>query len=229
MNEYNNYDNTVKYVSRMDFLSRVYAYVGIGLGLSALGAIGGNYLLPRLGSAYGVVMFGLIIAELVLAFVLGRGIGTKSTSAVKGMFIAYSLINGLTLSVVLAYYTTASVLMAFTTTAVVFVSLAIIGKTTSLDLSRFGTVLMTGLIVSIVVSLVNVLFFRASGLDLALCYFEILLFMGLTAYDMQMIDRYYSQSQNENYAIYAALQLELDFINLLVRVLRIFGTRRSDD
>ena len=145
------------------------------------------------------------------------------------MFIAYSFINGMTLSVIIAIYTTASILMAFITTSVVFASLAVIGKTTRIDLSRFGTMFVTGLIICIIVSLVNLLFFRASGIDMALCYIETLLFMGLIAYDMQMIDRYYSQSQNENYAIYAALQLELDFINLLIRVLQIFGTRRRND
>ena len=225
----NNYDNTVRYVSRMDFLSSVFAYLGIGLGLSAVGAVGGYYLLPMLGGAYGIVMLALVITELVLAFVLGRGLGTRSTAAVRGMFIAYSFINGLTLSVILAYYTAGSIMFAFITSSIVFASLAVIGKTTKLDLSRFSTMLFTGLMICIVVSLVNLFIFKASGIDMVLCYVETLLFMGLIAYDMQMIDRYYSQSENENYAIFAALQLELDFINLLIRVLQIFGTRRRND
>ena len=225
----NNYDNTVRYVSRMDFLSSVFAYLGIGLGLSAVGAVGGYYLLPMLGGAYGIVMLALVIVELVLAFVLGRGLGTRSTAAVRGMFIAYSFINGLTLSVILAYYTAGSIMFAFITSSIVFASLAVIGKTTKLDLSRFSTMLFTGLMICIVVSLVNLFIFKASGIDMVLCYVETLLFMGLIAYDMQMIDRYYSQSENENYAIFAALQLELDFINLLIRVLQIFGTRRRND
>ena len=225
----NNFDNTARYVSRMDFLSSVFAYLGIGLGLSALGAVAGYYLLPLAGRAYGLLMFVLMGAELAMAFMMGRGLNTRSTASVRGMFIAYSFINGMTLSVIIAIYTTASILMAFITTSVVFASLAVIGKTTRIDLSRFGTMFVTGLIICIIVSLVNHLFFRASGIDMALCYVETLLFMGLIAYDMQMIDRYYSQSQNENYAIYAALQLELDFINLLIRVLQIFGTRRRND
>ena len=225
----NNFDNTARYVSRMDFLSSVFAYLGIGLGLSALGAVAGYYLLPLAGRAYGLLMFVLMGAELAMAFMMGRGLNTRSTASVRGMFIAYSFINGMTLSVIIAIYTTASILMAFITTSVVFASLAVIGKTTRIDLSRFGTMFVTGLIICIIVSLVNLLFFRASGIDMALCYVETLLFMGLIAYDMQMIDRYYSQSQNENYAIYAALQLELDFINLLIRVLQIFGTRRRND
>ena len=225
----NNYDNTVRYVSRMDFLSSVFAYLGIGLGLSAVGAVGGYYLLPMLGGAYGIVMLALVITELVLAFVLGRGLGTRSTAAVRGMFIAYSFINGLTLSVILAYYTAGSIMFAFITSSIVFASLAVIGKTTKLDLSRFSTMLFTGLMICIVVSLANLFIFKASGIDMVLCYVETLLFMGLIAYDMQMIDRYYSQSENENYAIFAALQLELDFINLLIRVLQIFGTRRRND
>jgi hypothetical protein len=213
----------------MDFLSSVFAYLGIGLGLSAVGAVGGYYLLPMLGGAYGIVMLALVITELVLAFVLGRGLGTRSTAAVRGMFIAYSFINGLTLSVILAYYTAGSIMFAFITSSIVFASLAVIGKTTKLDLSRFSTMLFTGLMICIVVSLVNLFIFKASGIDMVLCYVETLLFMGLIAYDMQMIDRYYSQSENENYAIFAALQLELDFINLLIRVLQIFGTRRRND
>ena len=225
----NNFDNTARYVSRMDFLSSVFAYLGIGLGLSALGAVAGYYLLPLAGRAYGLLMFVLMGAELAMAFMMGRGLNTRSTASVRGMFIAYSFINGMTLSVIIAIYTTASILMAFITTSVVFASLAVIGKTTRIDLSRFGTMFVTGLIICIIVSLVNLLFFRASGIDMALCYIETLLFMGLIAYDMQMIDRYYSQCQNENYAIYAALQLELDFINLLIRVLQIFGTRRRND
>ena len=225
----NNYDNTVRYVNRMDFLSSVFAYLGIGLGLSAFGAVGGYYLLPGLGDAYGIVMIALVIAELALALMLGRGLSTRSTTTVRGMFIAYSLINGLTLSVILAVYTAGSIMFAFITSSIVFVSLAVIGKTTKIDLSRFGTMLFIGLLICIVVSLANLFFFKASGIDLALCYIETLLFMGLIAYDMQMIDRYYAQSENENYAIYAALQLELDFINLLIRVLQIFGTRRRND
>ena len=225
----NNYENAINHVNRMDFVSRVFAYLGIGLALSAIGALGGNYLLPLAGQAYPFLMFGLIGAELVLAFMIGRNLGEKSTNTVRGIFIAYSLINGLTLSVIFAVYTTASILMAFVTTAVVFGSLAIIGKTTKIDLSRFGNILIIGLVICLVVSLINLFFFRASGLEIALCYIETLIFMGLTAYDMQMIDRYYAQSENENYAIYAALQLELDFINLLLRILEIFGTRRNND
>ncbi len=225
----NNYDNTARYVNRMDFLSSVFAYLGIGIGLSAVGALAGYYLLPLAGSAYGFLMFVLVLAEMAMAFRMGRTLHSRSTASVRGMFIVYSFINGLTLSVILAIYTTASILMAFITTSIVFASLAVIGKTTKIDLSRFGSLFLTGLIICIIVSLVHLFFFRASGIDMALCYVETLLFMGLIAYDMQMIDRYYSQSENENYAIYAALQLELDFINLLIRVLQIFGTRRRND
>lgn len=225
----NNYDNTVRYVNRMDFLSSVFAYLGIGLGLSAVGAVGGYYLLPLLGEAYGFAMIIFAIAELVLVFVLGRNLGSRSTATVRGLFIAYSFINGLTLSVILAVYTAGSIMFAFITSSIVFASLAVIGKTTKIDLSRFGTMLLIGLVICVVVSLVNLFIFKASAIDMALCYIETLLFMGLIAYDMQMIDRYYAQSENENYAIYAALQLELDFINLMIRVLQIFGTRRRND
>ena len=228
MNDYQNYQE-IDRVSRPDFFSKVMGYVAVGLGLSALGALAGNYLLPMLGQAYMFAMLFFMVAELALAFVIGKNLERRSTSSVRTMFIAYSLINGLTLSVILGIYTGASVLMAFATTAVVFGSLCAIGKTTKVDLTRFSSFFMSGLIACIIMTLANMLIFRASGLDIALCYVETLLFMGLTVHDMQMIDRYYSQSESENYAIFAALQLELDFINLLIRVLEIFGVRRNDN
>ncbi|MBQ1775564.1 MAG: Bax inhibitor-1/YccA family protein [Erysipelotrichaceae bacterium] len=228
MNDFENYQE-INHVSRLDFFSKVMGYLALGLGLSAIGALAGNYMMPLLGQAYMFAMLFFMAAELVLAFVIGRNLESRSTAAVKGMFVAYSLINGLTLSVILSVYTAASVLMAFATTAVVFGSLCAIGRTTKVDLTRMGPFFMTGLVSCIILTIVNMLFFRASGLDIALCYIETLLFMGITVYDMQMIDRYYSQSESENFAIFAALQLELDFINLLIRVLEIFGVRRSDN
>ena len=193
----NNFDNTARYVSRMDFLSSVFAYLGIGLGLSALGAVAGYYLLPLAGRAYGLLMFVLMGAELAMAFMMGRGLNTRSTASVRGMFIAYSFINGMTLSVIIAIYTTASILMAFITTSVVFASLAVIGKTTRIDLSRFGTMFVTGLIICIIVSLVNLLFFRASGIDMALCYIETLLFMGLIAYLIRVLQIFGTRRRND--------------------------------
>ena len=229
MNEYNNYDyEQVNRISRSDFLVNVFTYLGIGLGLNALGALLGYYFLPMLGDAYSIVMIVLIVIELAMAFMIGRNLEGRSTSSVRTMFTIYSFINGLTLSVIIAVYTTASLLMAFVTTTVVFVSLAIIGKTTRFDLSSFGRVFIVGLVICIIVSTLNMFLFKATGIEVALCYVETLLFMGLIAYDMQMIGRYYGQSDNENYAIYAALQLELDFINLLLRVLQLFGVRKDD-
>ncbi len=227
MNEYNNFEQ-VNRISKSDFLTNVFTYLGIGLGLNALGAMVGYYFLPALGNAYPVVMMILVIVELGCAFMMGRNLEGRSVSAVRMMYTVYSFINGLTLSVIIAVYTTASLLMAFVTATIVFVSLAIIGKTTRFDLSSFGRVFFIGLLVCIIVSTLNLFLFKATGIEIALCYVETLLFMGLIAYDMQMIDRYYSQSDNENYAIFAAFQLELDFINLLLRVLQLFGRRRDD-
>ncbi|MBQ6216974.1 MAG: Bax inhibitor-1/YccA family protein [Erysipelotrichaceae bacterium] len=227
MNDYQQFQE-VRQLSRQDFFSRVMGYLAAGLGLSAAGAMAGNFILPLFGQAYMIAMLFFMAAELVLAFVIGKDLESRSTDSVRTLFIVYSFINGITLSVILSIYTAASILMAFITTAVVFSSLCIIGKTTKVDLTRFGAFFMTGLICCIILTLVNMLLFHASGLDIALCYIETLLFMGITAYDMQMIDRYYSQSESENFAIFAALQLELDFINLLIRVLQIFGVRSDD-
>ena len=228
MNDYQEFQE-IRQLSRQDFFSRVLGYLAIGLGLSAAGALAGNYILPIFGQAYMFAMLFFMAAELVLAFVIGKDLDKRSTASVKTLFVVYSFINGITLSVILSIYTPGSILMAFVTTAIVFGSLCVIGKTTKADLTRFGPFFMTGLISCIILTLANILLFHASGLDIALCYIETLLFMGITVYDMQMIDRYYSQSESENFAIFAALQLELDFINLLIRVLEIFGVRANDN
>ena len=225
MNEYYSQANQL---SKADFISRVMGYLGVGLGLNVVGAYFGNLLLPALGSYYPMVMLVLLVAQLAMAFMIGRNLETRSTNSVRIMFVIYSTILGLTISAIISQYTSASVFFAFGTTAVVFISLCVIGRTTNLDLSRFGNILRVGLIVCIIVTLLNFFILRASMVETVLTYFETLLFMGLIAYDMQMIDRYYANSENENLAIYAALQLELDFINLLIRVLEIFGRRRDD-
>ncbi|MCR4633353.1 MAG: Bax inhibitor-1/YccA family protein [Erysipelotrichaceae bacterium] len=225
MNDY----QEISRLSRPAFFNRVLGYLAVGLGLSALGAIAGNAILPMLGEGYMFAMLFFMVTELILAFVIGSKIDRYPTSTIRSLFIGYSLINGITLSVILAVYTTASILMALLTAAVVFGSLCMIGRTTKLDLTRMGSFFMTGLICCIVLTLANLWIFKASGLDIALCYIETLLFMGITVYDMQMIDRYYAQSESENLAIYAALQLELDFINLLIRILQIFGVRVDDN
>lgn len=223
----NNY--TDSYVAdKSSFLSRVFTYLAIGLGLGALGAFAGVLLLNVMGSAFLILMLVLMVVEIVLVIALSRNLESKSLSSVRGMFIAYSFINGMTLSTLLLAYTTVSVVFAFLTTAVVFASLAIIGKTTKIDLSKFSSLFMVGLIVCLVMTLINALFIRSGQMDIVMCYVETFIFMGLIAYDTQMIDRYYSQSNNENFAIYAALQLELDFVNLFIRILQIFGRRRND-
>ena len=223
----NNYTNT--YVNdKSSFLTRVFTYLAVGLGLGALGAFAGVLLLNIMGSTFVILMLALMVAELVLVVVMSRNLDTRSLSSVRGMFIAYSFINGMTLSTLLLAYTSTSVVFAFLTTAVVFASLAIIGKTTKIDLTKFGSLLMVGLIVCLVMTIINALFIRSGSMDIVMCYVETFIFMGLIAYDTQMIDRYYGQTNNENFAIYAALQLELDFVNLFIRILQIFGRRRND-
>ena len=135
---------------------------------------------------------------------------------------------GLTISWIFEVYTDGSILFAFVTSAVVFISLSVIGRTTKVDLSRFGSLLFFGLLSCIIVSLLNLFIFRTSMMELVMAYVETLLFMGLIAYDAQMIERYYSGTDNENYAIFAALQLELDFVNLFLRILSIFGKNKDD-
>ncbi|OJG12884.1 hypothetical protein RU94_GL001890 [Enterococcus asini] len=170
-------------------------------------------------------IWGLWILQLVLVAVMGRK-ATKNPALTMAGFVVYSLLTGLTLSVTLMLYSGATVVQAFLTATVTFAGAALVGMFIKRDLSmvgRIGMILVWGLIITM---LLNVFFFKSSGLDLVVSFIGVLVFTGLTAYDNQMIKNYYGQFQNvENTGIatFVALQLYLDFINIFLFLLRIFG------
>jgi FtsH-binding integral membrane protein len=146
------------------------------------------------------------------------------------MFIAYSVINGATLSILLLVYTMESIGMVFFITAATFGVMALIGYTTKTDLSKMGNILFMALIGLIIASVVN-MFMHSSGLQLIISYVGVLIFVGLTAYDTQKIKQmlYDQESADEGaqkLALLGALSLYLDFVNLFIYLLRILGNRK---
>ena len=143
------------------------------------------------------------------------------------MFFAYSIVNGLTLSVIFYAYLRSDITRVFFITAAVFGLMAAIGYFAKLDLTKLGNILMIGLAGLLMGSLVN-LFLKSSGFDYALTIFGIVLFMALTAYDIQKIKKLCTSSGLDPLVIglYGALELYLDFINLFLRLLRIMGRAR---
>lgn len=176
-----------------------------------------------------VLFWGLIIAEFGLVVWLSAAINRLSLSVATLMFVAYSVINGATLSVIFLAFTMSSITKVFFITAGTFGAMAAIGYTTKKDLSGMGKFLLMALIGLIIASVVNI-FMRSTGLELIVSYIGVLVFAGLTAYDTQKIKQMLMAAEDtgetaQKIALLGALSLYLDFINLFLYLLRIFGRR----
>lgn len=178
-----------------------------------------------------MVFYGLIIAELALVFVLSSMINKLSLLTATLMFVLYSVVNGATLSFIFLAYTASSITSVFFITAATFASMALYGYFTKKDLSSWGRILTMGLIGIVIASLVNI-FLHNSGLGLIISYVGVLVFVGLTAYDTQKIKQMMLEAPDagehmQKIALLGALSLYLDFINLFLMLLRIFGSSRD--
>jgi hypothetical protein len=215
-----------------DFIRRVYNWMALGLAVTAivaLYAVNSGLIFTLLGNP--MVMLLLIVGEFGLVIALSAAIGRFQSSTALFMFFAYSFLNGLTLSTIFLIYTKASIASTFFVTAGTFAAMSLYGYTTKRDLTSMGSFLMMGLIGIIIASFVN-FFFRSPAFYWLITYAGIAIFVGLTAYDAQKIKEMayagFSGSEDERKgAVIGALQLYLDFINLFLLLLRIFG-RRSD-
>lgn len=174
-----------------------------------------------------MLFFGLIIGEFALVIGLSAAINRLSLSTATLMFVLYSVINGATLSVIFLAYTMSSIANVFFITAGTFAVMAFIGYTTKKDLSGMGKMLMMALIGLIIATVVN-LFLRSTGLQLIVSYIGVLVFVGLTAYDTQKIKQMLMMAEDtgetaQKIALLGALSLYLDFVNMFLYLLRIFG------
>jgi FtsH-binding integral membrane protein len=175
------------------------------------------------------VMWGLIIAEFALVMGISWGINKLSLTTATLLFVLYSVINGATLSVIFVAYSIGTISKVFFITAGTFAVMAFIGYVTKTDLTKLGKILFMTLIGIIIATVVNI-FVKSSGLDLILSYLGVLVFVGLTAYDTQKIKQMLWQAGDmsegsQKIALLGALSLYLDFINLFLYLLRIFGRR----
>jgi len=241
--ENNNPDYVYKNVIQLDdadasrkFIANVFLWMFAALGISALCAyVFGTSpaLLQTLvdtnthqltGFAY-LVMFSPLAFVLLMSFGLNR----ISYPVLALLFIAYAAVTGISFSFILLAFTASSVLGVFLTTSVVFGIMAIAGYTTKQDLTKFGSILIMFLIGIVVASLVN-MFLHSSGLDLMITYIGVAVFVGLTAYDVQRLKNIgaglvYGEAPAAKMALMGGLTLYLDFINLFLMLLRLFGRR----
>lgn len=171
----------------------------------------------------------LLIAE--IGIVLASNWALRKNNAILAgiLFTAYSYLTGVTLSIIFMVYTTASIVAIFLTTAAVFGIMAVYGLVTKTDLSSIGNICLMGLIGIIIISFVNLFILQSTMLDTAISAIGVLVFVGLTAYDTQKIKKNVAASNSQNVttlALYGAFELYLDFINLFLKLLSLFGKRK---
>jgi membrane protein len=172
----------------------------------------------------------LLVAELILVFVLSARVHKMSLATATTLLIIYSILNGATLSIIFWAYSIGSIAKAFFITTGMFAVMAFIGATTRRDLTKMGSFLLMALIGLIIATLVNI-FLHSSGLDWIISIVGVLLFTGLTAYDVQRVKRLalendlYDDTQMGRLAVISALSLYLDFINLFLYLLRFFNRK----
>jgi len=219
------------------FMANVFMWMFVALGISAFCAYSFAHTpsLLRLmidETTNGLSVFAYIAMFSPLAFVLliRFGLNKISYPVLSLLFIVYAALTGISLSFILLIYTAASVVSVFITASLVFGVMAVAGYTTSQDLTKFGSIMIMLLIGIVIASVVN-MFMHSTGLDMIIAYVGVAVFVGLTAYDVQKLKNIaagleYGDASAKKYAIMGALTLYLDFINLFLMLLRVFGRRR---
>lgn len=214
-------------------MRKVYTWMTLALvltGLTAYGVATSPGIMMALYSN-SALMWGLVIAEFALVIGISAAINRLSLATATLMFVAYSVINGAMLSSIFMIYTAASIASVFFITAATFAVMALIGYTTKTDLTSVGKLLFMALIGLVIATIVN-MFIGSSTLTMICSYVGVSIFVGLTAYDSQKIKNMLMQApdageSSQKLALLGALTLYLDFINLFIYLLRIFGDRRD--
>lgn len=205
-----------------NYFSKIFMWMFIGLVLTGLtgyfvsiNALFLNFVLKS--------FYFLIFLEIIIVIKFSSLIKKINSTQAILMFLLYAFINGLTFSGIFAEYKLGSMLTVLLSTSIFFIILSLYGFFTKQDLTKFGTIMFIGLISAIIVSIIN-MFLLNSNLEIILSIVVIVIFLGLTAFDIQRLKAiYYSNSEENNIAVYGALELYLDFINIFIRLLSLFG------
>jgi FtsH-binding integral membrane protein len=238
MNFPNNYnDQTINVdssaVSR-SFVANVFSYMTLALVITGVAAYwfaaSGNLLALLQGSS--ILMWVIMLAPIGMVLIMSFAFNRLSYAALMGLFLAYSLVNGISLSVIFLIYSSAAISKVFFITAGLFATMAIVGYTTKTDLTKLGSILMMAVLGIVIASLVNY-FMKSAAFDYLISCVGVLVFTGLVAYDTQKVKRIgagveYGTATAGKLALMGALSLYLDFINLFLFLLRVFGGRRED-
>lgn len=237
MNNLNNFsDQTINVdssaVSR-SFVANVFSYMTLALVITGVAAYwfaaSGNILALLQGSS--LLMWGIMLAPIGMVLIMSFAFNRLSFGALMGLFLAYSLVNGISLSVIFLIYSSAAISKVFFITAGLFATMAAVGYTTKTDLTKLGSLLMMAVLGIVISSVVNY-FLESAAFDYLISCIGVLVFTGLVAYDTQKVKRIgagveYGTAAAGKLALMGALSLYLDFINLFLFMLRVFGGRRD--
>lgn len=226
MSEFENSESNVVQKNN-NFISKTFLWMFLGLLATGIISVY-TYNSGLLENMVYSNMFGVVaIIEIVVVLIFSLLFRKLSATAVSILYFIYAILNGFGLSVIFATFQLESVYLLFFVSALVFGIFAFIGYKTKFDLTKVGNILFELLLAGIIISIIN-LFLGNTILDIALSWFILILFFGITAYDMQRIKRWSQvpEFQAEKLHIYAAMEIYLDFINIFIRLLSIFGKRK---
>jgi len=235
-------ENSINYTKQYEsvdiaknFIANVFSWMFLALLITASTSFyfaNNGALFSLLFSETGITTLGWIVMLSPFAFILliNFGFNKFSASALMAFFAIFSILMGMSLSFILWMYTMSSIFLTFVVTAGMFGIMAFTGYTTKIDLTKFGSIMYMGLIGIIIASLANY-FLRSSSLEYIISFIGVLVFTGLTAYDVQKLKRIGSGAQygaeaTKKLVIMGALTLYLDFINLFLFLLRFLGNRK---
>lgn len=223
-----NDSDAIRTMDTNSVLTNTFFRMFLGLLASAVTAIYAYYSGMWETMVLNGTFYGLAIAEVIVVILFSLLFRKVSPTVVTIMYFGYAFLNGFTLSVIFAAYELSSIGYAFAATAAMFGILSYIGYKTDKDLSNWSTVLSVALIVGLVLTVIN-LFVGSTMLDIVLDWAMLLLFFGLTVYDMNKIRAMHEAGfcDDEKLYVYGAMELYLDFINIFLRILSLFGKRRD--
>lgn len=216
-----------KMLKENKIFSKIFMWMFVGLaitfGVGYYVSLNENMLYNIFKSYYVI----LIIIELALVIFLSAKINSMQPTTAKLLFCLYSFVTGLTFSSIFVVYQITSIIYVFGITALLFLIFALIGYYTKIDLTKIGTYLIMGLIGIIICSIIN-MFIDSAAFNMTYIIIGLIIFIIYVAYDIQVIkNNLYNIENEDNQAIYGALQLYLDFINIFLRLLQLFGKNKD--
>ena len=208
-----------------NLLTKVFRWFGLGLLVTFITAYFTSTNITMLSLIFGTPAYIIImISEIVVAIFLTSRIRKMESTLTKVLYIAYSILTGLTFSVIFLAYEMSSIIFIFLATSLIFLVFSILGKNTKINLSKMGTYLLIALLSIVILGIINA-FIMNNTLDMLLCSIGIIVFTLYVSYDVNRIVNYYDDT--ENMAIVGAFQLYLDFINIFIKLLRLLGRNRD--